>query len=77
MFAGIVQRLRAGELVQGYSLSPLRLVFQDDKGYKYCIPHDLVDEVLKCYHTQGHPGAPKLLSMVKRRYTTSLNENNL
>ena len=34
-FAGIVQRLRNGEAIQGYSLSPLRFVFQDDKGYKY------------------------------------------
>jgi transposase InsO family protein len=77
VYSTIVHRLRNGEVVHNYSLSPLRLVYRDDAGYKYCIPRDLVDEVLLCYHNQGHPGAPKLLSLVGRRYCTTLKENDL
>jgi hypothetical protein len=73
----VVQRLRNGELVENYTLSPLRLIFRNDTGYKYCIPCDLVDDVLLCYHNQGHPGAPKLLSLVGRRYCTTLTEKDL
>jgi hypothetical protein len=73
----IVTRLRNGEVLENYTLSPLRLVFRNELGYKYCIPQDLVDDVILCYHNHGHPGAPKLLSLVGRRYCTTLSENEL
>ena len=68
----IWQDLQNGIHVDGYSLSRLRLIRQDARGHRFCVPQDLIDELLQCNHLHGHPGAPKLLSLVKRRYCFSV-----
>ena len=58
--------------MEHYSLTDLRLVYQDDTGYKYCVPKIIALEVVSAYHLQCHPGVPKLMSLLGRRYIFSL-----
>jgi len=75
-FGPIVDDLNNGQTVDCYSLSrsKKRLIFQHDTGYKFCVPVDLIQELVACYHNHGRPGAPKLLSLVQRRYYFSIPE---
>jgi len=77
VFGPIWSKLKNGEVVEGFSLTPQRLVFRHSTGAKYCVPSDLVRPVLECYHAHGHPGAPKLLSSVKRRHYFSISESDV
>jgi len=76
-FGPVWNRLKNGEQVENFSLTPQRLVFRHSGGSKYCVPRDILRQVLECYHTHGHPGAPKLLSLVKRRHHFSVTDKEL
>ena len=77
IFGPIVNKLKNNESVEFYHLTELRLVFREDVGYRYCVPRNLIQEIFLAYHNQGHPGAPKLLSLVKRRYVFSVTDKIL
>ena len=74
VFGSIVSDIRDGRKVDLYSIQGFRLVYQDTSGYKYCVPRDLMVDVIHAYHLHGHPGAPKLHSMIRRRYFSSIRE---
>ena len=74
IFGPIVRDLRNGILVQRFSLSSTysRLQVQDGSCRRFCVPQQLLQELIECYHQHGHPGVPKLHSVVKRRYFFSV-----
>ena len=76
-FGPIYQGLKDGEKYEQYFLTDLRLVYQDEKGYKYCVPHDIAEQVITAYHNQCHPGVPKLMSLLGRRYIFSMKAKEL
>ena len=77
IFGPIFRELQKKRDVDHYSLSELRLIYHGPGGDRYCVPCDLVTEVLSAYHFQGHPGAPKMVSLLKRRYHFSFGEKRL
>ena len=62
---------------QDYYLTDKKLLFSDDTGYRYCVPQDRALDVVTIYHSQGHPGVPKMLSLLGRRYIFSIPMNEL
>ena len=77
MFAKIAEKLAKGELVDKYSLDRGRLIYQDDVGHRYYVPQAIAQEVVAAYHSQCHPGVPKLMSMLGRRYIFSMKTKQL
>ena len=76
-FGPIYQGLKDGQKYEQYLLTELRLVYQDEKGYKYCVPHEIAEQVVTAYHSQCHPGVPKLMSLLGRRYIFSMKAKEL
>ena len=58
-------------------MSKLRLCYHSADVWRICVPADIVRELLQVYHNHGHPRAPKLLSLVKRRFCFSFTETQL
>jgi hypothetical protein len=77
IYGPIARDLRNNLSIPAYCFSNKRLIHQDQKGYRICVPVNLIDEVLGCYHQRGHPGAPKLLSTARRRYALSIPEGKI
>ena len=73
-FGPVYAKLKNNIVLDNYRIGNdyQRLVRIDDRGHKICVPVDLIGEILVCYHGHGHPGAPKLLSVVSRRYCFSI-----
>ena len=77
IFGPICEEIQSGVPVEGYFLTDLRLVYQIETGHKYCVPRSISVEVILAYHSQCHPGVPKLLSLLGRRYIFSLTMKEL
>ena len=54
-----------------------RLIYQDNSGYKNCVPRVHIDEVIRVYHDVGHPALHKLMTLLARRFIFSIKQKDL
>jgi len=76
VFGPIVVDLKNGQAVHSFCLTNTygRLQVELDAAKRFCVPRQLIPELVECYHQHGHPGVPKLHSLIRRRYYYSITE---
>ena len=79
VFGPIVEDLKAGKPAEAFCLTNTynRLLVRDGACKRFCVPRQLIRELVECYHQHGHPGTPKLHSLIKRRYYFSTTDKDI
>ena len=73
VYGPIKLKLDNNEPVNDYSWADDRLIHK----FKYCVPAEIVPEVVSIYHQRGHPGITKLAQLLNARFSFSLTQRQI